>query len=177
MLRFVRIDALPRKDGLDHGKQRYRCLSCGHRFTAVSGTELDNSKISYETVFSLVELIVYDLPLWVIAKIAGVNQKTARLWRFRVADAAVEYNDGIILEGKVWLDETYWRQTDKSMTFVGRGGLRLRGLSRNLVCVVIAYDCHGNYYASVLGKPGNPGSSEITSALKRHIARGSLVIP
>ena len=63
MLRFVRIDALPRKDGLDHGKQRYRCLSCGHRFTAVSGTELDNSKISYETVFSIVELIVYDLLL------------------------------------------------------------------------------------------------------------------
>jgi len=45
------------------------------------------------------------------------------------------------------------------MTFVGRGGLGLRGLSRNLVCVVIAYDYHGNYYASVLEKTGNPGSS------------------
>lgn len=81
--------------------------------------------------------------------------------------------DDIILSGKVYLDETYYR-VKKSDVQLKADGKEFRGISRNQICIGIATD-RTNTMCLVegLGKPGKRRTFELFGS---HIKPGSLLI-
>ena len=76
---------------------------------------MDDSKLSLLRMYQLTMLILLDLPVWVVSYLTGLNQKTVQFWRYRLTDVAVEYLGKQMLSDKVWIDETYWKITDKGL--------------------------------------------------------------
>ena len=163
-------------DGVRNGRQRILCSQCGTRFGYLSGKMMDKSKLSFMRIYQLVMLFTLDLPVWAISYLSHMDQKTVQLWRYRLSDVANKYLEKTVLSDKIWIDETYWRLTNHGMIHVHPDGKSLRGISRNLVCVLVGYDIHGRYFCHVMSKRGNPDSNEIYSVLKGKIRPGSAII-
>lgn len=163
-------------NGLNRRRMRLICIDCGKTFGYLSGSMLDGSNLSLMRMRQLVLLIVLDLPAWVIGYLTGINQKTVQFWRYRLCDVAKTYFENTTLSDKVWIDETYWQITDKGMVYVKDDGTFLRGLSRNLICFIVAYDKYGHYYCSKAEKTGKIDSNAILAALKDRICAGSEII-
>lgn len=137
---------------------------------------MSNAKITGSTIEKLILFFITGQPVWVISYITGLTGKTVQYWRYQVARIAGKYMQGTLLSTKVWIDETYWRITEKGPEYVSFDEQRKRGLSSDLICVVIAYDVHGHYLCRVLDKPGKPNSTGILMALKDNIEPGSLLV-
>lgn len=164
------------EDGVRSGRKRLLCQECGTRFGYLSGTMLGNSKLSLMRLTQLATYIVLDFPVWTMSYLSGMDEKTVQLWRYRICDIASEYLEKAVLSGKIWIDETYWRITDQGLISVEKDGKLPRGLSGNLVCVLVAYDIHHSYYCKVMDKRGNPGAEEIYGSLHERIRPGSTII-
>lgn len=164
------------KDGHKRGKQIYRCRDCGKQFQSTSATCVSDAKLPGHDIHELVKLFLLDLPVWVISYVTNHSSKTIQYWRYQVSRVARQHMQNTILDTKIWIDETYWKITEKGAEYVNLDDRRKRGLSCDLVCVLIAYDIHGHYYCHVLDKPGKPNADGILGALKDNIARGSLLI-
>ena len=95
-------------DGRRHdGVARYECPKCGRHFSDSSSTSLSSSKLTPGRIRAILTLITMDCPDWVVAEIAGVNEKTAQFWVDRCLDAASEWSNASKLSGRVWIDELY----------------------------------------------------------------------
>ena len=81
--------------------------------------------------------------------------------------------DGIILSGKVYLDETYLKVIKRDVERRS-DGKEYRGISRNQICIGIAYD-GSNVYCCLLGH-GKPSQKSVYNGFKDHIAPGSTLI-
>lgn len=64
---------------------------------------------------------------------------TSRYWLQKVFLTLQGSQDGIVLSGDVWLDETYYSVTSGN-TVRHKGGKKLRGISRNQLCIGVATD-------------------------------------
>lgn len=64
---------------------------------------------------------------------------------------------------------------DEKSRIVKPNGTFPRGIGRNKLAVELAIDIHGDTYGMVMGR-GHPTARQILSALRGHIAPGSLVI-
>lgn len=166
-------EAAPMRDGrTDAGVQRWRCPSCGRRFTSLTGTVLERSKSTMAQWVRFVELMRFNVPLDAIAEAVGVTHQTAWEWRRRVFAAVDGYQDRIVLRDRVWIDEAYVNDTDLSR---GYGQARKRGLSGQKLCISVAIDVHKNPVAVVCGH-GKPSSRRLREALLPHLAEGSVVV-
>lgn len=165
-----------RTNGTSRKRTVLECGTCGKKFGYLSGSMMDDSKLSLLRMYQLTMLILLDLPVWVVSYLTGLNQKTVQFWRYRLTDVAVEYLGKQMLSDKVWIDETYWKITDKGLIFVKNDGNLPRGLSGNLICVIVAYDKKRHYYCHVVGKRGKISSEDFCSAMKDRIRPGSLLI-
>jgi len=90
------------------------------------------------------------VPLGGIAKICGLNHKSAYEWRQRVFATVDGYQDCTILRGQVWIDETYINDTDLAHAF---GQARKRGLSKQKLRIAVAIDACKYALAIGYGKP------------------------
>lgn len=80
-------------DGSRHGGIRsYECLKYGAKGSDASGTSLSPSKLPVSKIEDIVTLIMMDCPDWVVARVAGVNIKTAQFWVDRCLGAAVAWS-------------------------------------------------------------------------------------
>ena len=89
------------------GLRRYRCLECGKTFTMLTGTLFENHKqpIS-EWIDTCLELFS-EQSFEAISKANRKAYNTTRYWIDKIFMALKGTQDGIILSGKVYLDETY----------------------------------------------------------------------
>lgn len=154
------------------GHARYRCRSCGRRYSSLSGTVFESSKSDLATWALFVELMTWNVPLDCIAEVCGISHETAFEWRHRVFAAVSGYQDRIVLSGRVWLDETYISDTDLSH---GYGEARRRGLSGQKLCIAVAIDARKDPVAKVCGH-GKPSSKRMRGAMSAHIAPGSTLV-
>ena len=162
-----------RKDGkAPSGVQRFRCLECGHRFTALAGTIFENCKKDLPTWVDFIRLMCFNVPIEAAAEICRVTHQTAYEWRHRVFATVDGYQDRIVLRDRVWIDETYISDTDLTH---GYGEARKRGLSKQKLCIAVAIDVRKNPVAVVIGH-GKPSAKRVKDGLQSHIAEGSTIV-
>lgn len=162
-----------RKDGrTPAGGQRWVCKSCGFRYSALTGTILEYSKVPLPTWADFITMMLYASPLDLSAKMCGVSHQTAFEMRHRVFATVDGYQDRIVLRDRVWIDETYI--SDVSLV-KGPDWRPMRGLSRQKVCIAVAIDVHKNVVAIACGN-GKPSAKRIKEALRGRIADGSVIV-
>ena len=155
-----------------NGRARYRCPSCGARFSALTGTIFAAAKLPLHKVMRIVEVMCHNASLRLIELTCEVSHSTAFLWRHKVFSTVSGWQDHVVLSGRVWIDEMYFEDTRAERE---PGAPRKRGLSKDKVCVVVAIDSYGRALA-IVSENGKPSTKRISKALKRHIRRGSTVV-
>lgn len=186
-----------RKDGT----QKYVCKDCRHNFTAASGTIISGSKKRLETWIKYIECMLDDDTLEKCAAKCRIHLNTAFLWRHKILEASLKSNSDIVLDGKIEMDETFFRESYKGNHTRGdkdsfqmprksfeRGHhskpdrdkelkkiLRSRGLSTDQVCVPCAITPSRLTVAKVC-KFGSVSSLGLIKIFKDHIAPGSFII-
>ncbi len=153
--------------------QRYLCTGCGRQFTPITGTIFDSKKIPIsEWVGFIVSLASYESLTQ--ASMTNMNSKsTGRYWVLKIFEVIRGCQDNVILGGKVWIDETYFKQTESGLVL--REGKKPRGLSRNLFCVATARDSKGRTVLIPCGR-GKPDGERVLASLGPHIAKGSRIV-
>ncbi len=185
-----------RKDGT----QKYVCKDCHHNFTAASGTIISGSKKSLETWIKYIECMLDDDTLEKCAAKCHIHLNTAFLWRHKILEASLKSNSDIVLNGKIEMDETFFRASYKGNHTKGahsfvmprdsykRGHhskpdrdknlkkiMRNRGISMEQVCVPCAITPTRLTVAKVC-KLGSVSSLGLVKAFEKHIAPGSFII-
>ena len=120
------------------GVQRYKC-TCGRTFLPTTGTIFDEHRISISERMEYCQNLFRHVSL----SADSWNNKnaitTSQYWLHKVFMTLEGVQDGIILSGEVWLDETFYsvRKGDKTLHSDGK---QLRGTSRNQYCIGVATD-------------------------------------
>ena len=73
------------------------------------------------------------------AKVNKNSSTTSKYWTKKVFVLLEDYQDDIVLEGKVYIDEFYYKVIRREV-IKRKDGKELRGLSQNEYCVGIGYD-------------------------------------
>jgi len=151
------------------GVQRYIC-GCGKTFLPTTGTIFDEHRISIR------EWTDYCLNLFHHVSITADSWnnknafRTSRYWLQKLFLTLENIQDGIILSGKVWLDETFYSVRSEDVVRKEDGSLP-PGLSVNKICIGVATD-KKNSVMFVEGK-GKQSQKKTAEAFGSHIERGS----
>jgi len=169
---FCGSDKFKKKGYTDSGVQRYICV-CKKAFLPTTGTIFDEHKLS------IVEWMEYCLNLFRHVSITADswNNKnafnTSRYWLHKLFLTLEGVQDGIVLNGTVWLDETYYRVRAEDVEYNENGG-KLRGISENQIRIGVATD-NVNTIFLVEGK-GKPSQKKTYETFKNRIAPNSTLI-
>lgn len=169
---FCHAEQFSRKGHTKSGVQRYIC-KCGKTFIPTTGTIFDGHKISIS------EWIEYTLNLFRYMSITADswNNKnaftTSKYWLEKIFLLLSDYQKDIVLSGTVWLDETYYKVRSNNMV-LNEDGTRPRGLSRNQLCIGVAYNKEKAicFYEGV----GKTSSQKTWETFRSHIQTGSTLI-
>jgi hypothetical protein len=154
------------------GVQRYQC-TCGKTFLPTTGTIFDEHRISIS------EWMEYCLNLFRHVSITADswNNKnaftTSRYWLRKLFLILKDIQDGIVLSGKVWLDETFYTVRSENILRKDSGD-KLRGLSNNQICIGVAT----NKERSVLlvEGTGKPSQKKTFQTFGTHIEKGTVLV-
>ena len=155
-----------------NGIQRYFCNTCKRYFNVLTSTLFDNHKISIS------EWIEFCLDIFRFESI-NLTSKTnknsftpSKYWLYKLFYIIEDIQDDIVLEGNVYIDETFYPVIESNK--IVKDGKKLRGLSKNQICLGIAYD--GRYvYARVEGF-GKTSQKKTKDTFINHIKAGSHLI-
>ena len=170
---YCHADSFIKKGHDGNGIRRYRCLACGQTFKPTTGTIFGSRKISVS------EWIDYCLNIfrYVSLNADSWNNRnalsTSKYWLEKLFLTLQGSQDGIILSGKVWLDETYYSVIMRDRERDEKGHL-LPGLSRNQICIGVATDKERTI--CILEGFGKPTQESSYGAFKNHIQAGSVLI-
>jgi hypothetical protein len=154
------------------GIQRYMC-GCGKTFLPTTGTIFDDHKISIS------EWMEYCLNLFRHVSITADswNNKnaftTSRYWLQKLFMTLEGIQNDVILSNFVWLDETFYSVRSENIVRKEDGD-KLRGLSRNQICIGVATDKQRTVFL-VEGK-GKPSQKKTLDVFRKHIKQGSTLI-
>ena len=162
-----------KRTGYTHsGVQRYMC-QCGKTFLPTTGTIFGDRKISIS------EWMEYCLNLFRHVSITADswNNKnaftTSRYWLQKLFLTLEGIQDGIVLSGTVWLDETFYSVRSEDIVRKENGN-KLRGLSSNQICIGVARDKQHTIY--LVEGTGKPSQKKTLLTFRSHIAQGSKLI-
>lgn len=98
---------------------------------------------------------------------------TSKYWLEKIFLLLSDYQKDIVLSGTVWLDETYYG-VRSSYIALNEDGTKLRGLSRNQLCIGVAYNNEKAicFYEGV----GKTSSQKTWETFHNHIQTGSTLI-
>lgn len=136
------------------GHNRYRCKECNCSYTLLSNSIFNSTKLSLHTIDYYIKLMSYNVPLELLCEIVGISSNTAELWRKKIFNTVNDYQDHLVLSGKVWIDETY---VEDYKVLATKDGKHLRGSSKSKICIVVAIDQYQNMVAIISGH-GKPSS-------------------
>ena len=156
-----------------NGIQRYYCKEHKGTFTVFTGTVFEDHKVS------LSEWIEYLLAIFRYQSFANTSKNnknaysTAKYWFKKLTLVLEDYQNNIILKGTIYIDELYF-VVEKSDIIKKSDGTSFKGLSRNQMCISIAYD--GTNMIAIYQGNGKPNQKRMKEALKNHIEPGSHII-
>lgn len=153
--------------------QRYSCNKCGRRFIPTTGTIFDEHKIPIK------DWIGYTLNIirYVSVNAGSCNNRnafeTSRYWLQKLFLVLEEYPSTITIEGRSWLDETFYslRAADIELN---KDGTKPRGLSKNKMCIGVL--CDARNILCIYEGEGKPTQKGTLEAFKDHIKPGSLLV-
>jgi transposase-like protein len=155
------------------GMRRWQCGNCGKAFTPATGTVFDSRKLPLSAwVDFLLQVFSFE-SMAAITREDRRSDTTTPYWLGKVFAVLSDIQDGIVLSGRVQIDETYYPVPGKEAIEVD--GKKLRGLSRNKICIGIGCDDSGRSYYVREGL-GKTSSAKTVAAFGEHIERGSLLI-
>lgn len=177
---------IAKKDGQQHGKQRYRCKACGRTFVDSSNSVMRGSHYDRMTWCSLIEDTFNGESLDHSATRLGMTHRTVFNMRHKILIAMEELEkaDPIILSNIQEFDETYVLESEKGKKF-GPNAKRpprkrgqkasKRGLSDEQVCIMTGVGRKTTpAYAKSVNR-ASPSKSEIQEAFEGHIEEGTIV--
>lgn len=155
-----------------NGIQRYFCNTCKRYFNVLTSTLFDNHKISIsEWVEFCLDIFRFE-SINLTSKTNKNSFTTSKYWLYKLFYIIEDIQDDIVLEGNVYIDETFYPVIESNK--IVKDGKKLRGLSKNQICIGIAYD--GRYvYARVEGF-GKTSQKKTKDTFINHIKAGSHLI-
>lgn len=165
---LIRRDGRSKKTGLIVRE----CKECGRKFSPLTGTVFDSRKIP---ISEWVEFLTHLFQFHSLRTTAFDNRNadsTGFYWLSKVFAALDGYQDSIVFSGTVWIDETYFAKWPSDSE--KKDGKKLKGLSRNQLCVCSATD--GSRCFLKLCGTGKPSGAKAMKAYGGCIAKGSKVI-
>jgi transposase-like protein len=87
----------------DRKRQRYRCKTCRHTFTARTGTMLEGLRKPAELIFIVVGLLSYGCPLQAIVQVFGLDERTVASWRDRAGQQCQRVQQALVQQGQITL--------------------------------------------------------------------------
>ncbi len=157
-----------RKDGV----QKLLCKSCGRRFNPLTGTVFDSRKIPMS---EWVEYLMHLFEFHSVTTAARDNRNAATTgfyWLRKVFAVLAGCQSGVVLSGRVWLDETFI-SVDKGKRHL-EGGKSLRGISRDKIAIGTATDGEHLYLAAEWAS--KPSKSRTLALFSGHIEPGSTLV-
>ena len=163
-----------RKWGHDsNGIRRWECKSCGRSFAPTTGTVFGARKIPVaDWTELLIEVFAYES----INGMTRANRRSGTTlphWLAKLFAVLDGIQNGVVLSGDVQIDEKSYpiARADQAL---GKDGTRLRGLSRNRICIAVG--CAGGRSVFVEAGRGKPSKARAWGAYGSHIAEGSRLI-
>ena len=162
------------KRGRDNnGIQRFKCMDCGQKFKPTTGTIFDSRRIPIsewmEYCLNIFRYVSLNADSW--------NNKntfaTSKYWLEKLFLTLSTYQDDIVLDGNVWLDETYYSVLMRDRVTNEDGNL-LRGLSKNQICIGAA--TNKSQSICIVEGTGKPSQAKSFEAFSTHIAPGATLI-
>ena len=144
------------RHGQANDLQRFRCCQCGRTFNDLTGTPLARLRLKGKWLDYL-NALLDSRPVRKAADRVGVHRNTAFRWRHRFLDW-VKHDRPVRLGGIVEADEMFLLESQKGSRKLNRkprkrGGIaRLRGISRELDCILVARDRSGQTIDAVTGR-------------------------
>lgn len=117
---------------------RYYCNDCKSTFTALTNTIFDGHKIP------ITEWIEYSLGIFnygsttLTSKVNKNSLNTSIYWLKKMFILLDDWQENIILEGKVYIDEIFYKVIKSDVKT--KNGKQPRGLSKNQYCIGIGFD-------------------------------------
>lgn len=146
------------------------CAACGFQASATAGTLLHGTKLPLHKLFLLLYLLVAEKAganCKQLRRQVGVNYKTARLWKLKLADL-LHCRDKDKLTGRVQIDETIVGGSDG--TSIGR---RL-GENRNYVLIMV--EDKGKRMGRLrLEAVDDAGGDMLQTVVESHVQKGATV--
>ena len=83
----------------DRQRQRYRCHTCGHTFSARRGMMLEGLRKPGELIVIVVTLLGYGCPIQAIVHAYGLDERTVASWRDRAGKHCEQVHHALIEQG------------------------------------------------------------------------------
>ena len=149
---------------------RYHCKNCGKNFNIFSNTLLDHHKLnSYEQIKNMLDIFC-GVSFRSTSKIQRNSPTTTKYWFKKAAIALESYVKSIILSGNIYMD-TMFISVEKKKIMFSNGIKKFRGLSQNLISVLVATDLK-HIIAIELGT-GKPSGEQVAATMYERIEKGS----
>lgn len=162
------------------GAQRYLCKRCGKTFDAASSTPFFGTKVNISAWMSFLECVISGSSVKAACVASKVSLPTGSRWMSKIFDAVRDYQSSVMLSGRAWIDETYVdvnsseRVEDENIGKIRKVRMKLRGISRNKICVLVATDGKRGFL-EVCGA-GRPRRAKNLEICRRHIAPGTTIV-
>ena len=159
-----------RKFGTKDGIQRFQCRDCRKTYNSLTGTPLARLH-KRDQWLHMASALNDSISLDKTAVRCNIAHSTAFRWRhIFLATASREMSE--TLDGIVEADETYFPRSHKGEHLDDeeprrRGGISCRGISQNLVGVLVAVDRLGGVVDGILD---NASTKAVTKVLKDHLS-------
>jgi hypothetical protein len=172
--RFCGSDRIVKDGRSVNGIIRYKCKDCERRFTAATNTIFDNRKIPIsEWIGFLLDIFGYG-SFNLTSKVNRNANTTTKYWMDKTFLLLEGIQDEIILEDRVWIDETFFKVRTADIQHHG-DGIEYRGLSKNQLCIGIGCDSHKRSVFIFEGY-GKTSGKKTMDAFSNRIAPGSTLV-
>lgn len=130
------------------GVQRYFCPLCKKTFISDQAPS-KGFKQSESVIKRFIGYMIDDVTLDVAARNLSIDHKTALYYRFMIFNALLDYQDDIVLDGSIMIDETFISIREKKYKIQRPDGQDIRGLSFNQLCMITVMNLRGLCTAKV----------------------------
>lgn len=161
------------KYGYRNGLKVYKCKECGRKFTNLTNTIFDSKKVP---ITEWIEFLLHLFEFHSIKTSSRDNRNsssTGNYWLKKVFKILKNIQKDVILKNKVYLDELFF-PVIKSKTILSDNGKKLRGISRNKICVAVAID--EETMAIIVEPTSKPSDSSTWNAMGKIIQPKSHLI-
>jgi predicted RNA-binding Zn-ribbon protein involved in translation (DUF1610 family) len=155
------------------GIRRYQCDGCKKAFTPATGTVFESRKLPLSAWADFLVQVFSFESMAVVTREDRRSDTTVPYWFGKLFSVLEGAQDDMMLSGRVQIDETYYPVPGDETVKVD--GKKLRGLSRNKICIGIGCDDSGLSYFTHEGL-GKTSGQKTVGAFGNHIVSGSLLV-